>query len=68
MNATKQNAGRLGGLATVEKYGKPYMAEIGRKGACVTWQRYTILPVGIGAYALVDRESGKVKSISGFQF
>lgn len=59
----KQKAGRLGGLATVAKHGRPYMAAIGRRGAAALWRRYSLLPYQVGQYALVDRETGKVKAI-----
>lgn len=56
----RRAAGRLGGLATVRKYGSDHMREIGKRGAAVTWQRYNLLPLGIGGYAMVDRNSRKV--------
>jgi hypothetical protein len=59
----KQKAGRLGGLATVARHGRPYMAAIGRRGAAALWRRYALLPYELSKYALVDRETGKVKAI-----
>jgi hypothetical protein len=59
----KQKAGRLGGLATVARYGRGHMAAIGKRGAATLWQRYNLLPYQLSKFALVDRETGKVKAI-----
>jgi hypothetical protein len=65
MNKTKQKAGRKGGRATYEKYGKDYMSEIGKRGARTTWERYGIVPVDTSGYALVERATGKIRAIWG---
>lgn len=53
MNA-KQRAGAKGGRVTLSRHGREHMRKIGRRGAAVTWQRYNLLPIGIGSYAMVD--------------
>lgn len=63
MNATKQRAGRLGGLATVAKHGRSHMVAIGRRGAATTWQRYNLVPAGVAGWALICRSTGRVISI-----
>jgi general stress protein YciG len=63
MNKAKQNAGRLGGLATVAKHGKEHMRTIGRRGAATTWRRYSIMPVDTSGYALVEKATGKIRAI-----
>jgi general stress protein YciG len=63
MDEEKRLAGRKGGLATYEKYGKEHMAEIGKRGAKVTWSRYTLLPYRQSQWAMVNRETGHVKAI-----
>lgn len=60
LSQKKRTAGRLGGLATVRKYGSDHMREIGRRGAAATWRRYNLLPIGIGGYAMVERDTGAV--------
>ena len=60
---TKSEAGRKGGRATVQKYGRSYMREIGRKGAETFWRRYRVLPVGVSQYGLVEKDSGKLLTI-----
>ncbi len=59
---TKKTAGQLGGLATLARYGREYMREIGRRGARTTWQRYRLLPLGTSDFALVNRATGEVKA------
>ncbi len=63
MNATKQKAGKLGGLRTVEKHGKEHMQEIGRRGAAATWRKYALMPVDSSGYAMVERSTGKIRAI-----
>ena len=60
---TKAQAGRLGGKATAEKYGKEHMAEIGKRGAEVTWTRYSMQPVGTNKFAMVERETNRIVAI-----
>ena len=60
---TKREAGRRGGLATVAKYGRGYMRELGRRGAAALYSRYDILPAGTSGWAMVEKATGKVKQI-----
>ena len=60
---TKQEAGSMGGLATVRKYGRDYMVNIGKRGAKTLWQRYSLLPYQLNKYALIDRSSGEVRAV-----
>lgn len=62
MNQTKQAAGHLGGLATLAKHGKAHFSTIGRRGAAELWRRYHLTPAGLRGWALVDRETGKVRA------
>lgn len=61
----KRQAGSKGGRATFTKYGRNHMQDIGAKGALVTWTRYTLKPVGQTEYAMVERATGKIKTIRG---
>jgi hypothetical protein len=58
----KQHAGQQGGRATLAKYGRQHFARIGKKGAAIFWQRYTLRPVGLNDFAIVERTTGKVKN------
>jgi hypothetical protein len=60
---TKSQAGRAGGKALVRKYGRDHMRKIGRRGGRVTNERYSIQPVGLARYAMVDRVTKKVKVV-----
>lgn len=60
---TKREAGRLGGLQTARVHGREYMRAIGKKGAHTTWERYTLKPVGICGWAMIERMTGKVKAL-----
>ncbi len=60
----KREAGRLGGLATANKYGSDYMKQIARKGAASFWQRYKLLPASTSNYAIVDRATNKIISFT----
>lgn len=62
LSEIRKKAGSLGGRATVAKYGRSYMAEIGRRGAEALYKRYNLVPAGVAGWALVDRENGKVKA------
>lgn len=62
---TKQQAGKLGGLATLARHGAQHMAIIGKRGAAVTWKKYRLQPYGQSGYMLVDRETGIIKAIRG---
>jgi hypothetical protein len=66
---TKQEAGRIGGLATLARHGRAHFAIIGKRGAAITWQRYTLRPVGSSDFALVARDTGEIKAyLSGLPF
>jgi hypothetical protein len=41
------------------------MQDIGAKGALVTWTRYTLKPVGLTEYAMVERSTGKIIKVRG---
>ena len=60
---TKQDAGKLGGLATFKKYGREHMSNIGTNGATTTWTRYSKKPYGLTQYALVERATNKIVRI-----
>lgn len=53
----------LGGQATFHKYGKKHMRKIGKDGATATWSKYDLIAVGTHSYAMVDRQTGKIKAI-----
>jgi hypothetical protein len=59
---TKQQAGSKGGRATVERHGRSHMQTIAKAGATVTWGRYHLSPVGQSGWAMVDRQTNKVKT------
>lgn len=59
---SKAQAGQLGGLATVRRYGPEYMRAIGKRGAAELHRRYHIWPYQLSKYALVNRETGEVKA------
>lgn len=59
---TKGEAGRLGWLATVKKYGKRYMKRLGKWGAHRMHATYRMVPVDQNDFALVHRETGEVKA------
>jgi general stress protein YciG len=59
---TKQQAGSKGGRETFARHGPQHMREIGKAGARATWSRYHLSPVGQSGWAMVDRETGKVKT------
>ncbi|MHC4604517.1 MAG: hypothetical protein ACYS6W_14440 [Planctomycetota bacterium] len=58
----KSEAGRLGGLSTLNKYGKDHFSAIGRKGAASTWARYRLCPAGVNGWLMVDRVTNKIKA------
>jgi general stress protein YciG len=65
----RRQAGRLGGLATVARYGKEHMAAIGRKGAAAFWAKYTLFPMQLNDFAIVRRDTGEiVNSLNGVTF
>ncbi len=64
---TKAEAGSLGGLATVRKYGVLYMSTIGRRGARTLHERWSLVPYGMDDFMLVNRQTGDInaKTLSG---
>lgn len=60
MTMTKAEAGRLGGLRTVEIYGKEHMRTIGEIGAMVFHEKYSLQPFGTSDYAIVDRQTNQI--------
>lgn len=58
----KAQAGRLGGLKTVQRYGKHYMKQLGVWGAHVTHSRYRLEPVDLNDFAMVNKETNQVKA------
>ena len=59
----KKEAGRLGGLKTVERYGKAHMSEIGKLGYLATRNRYDLVPVGTSQWGLVRKSDGKLVKV-----
>ena len=62
---TKQQAGSKGGRQTFAKHGRSHMQQIGKRGAAVTWTRYTLKPVNQAQYAMVDRQTNIIKAVIG---
>ncbi len=60
---TTQQAGQRGGLSTLARHGREHMREIGKRGASVTWSRYSLKPVNESQYAMVDRRTNIIKAI-----
>lgn len=52
--------GQAGGLAVYAKYGSDHMREIGKKGAETFWNKYTLQPIGINEFAIVDRKTNQI--------
>lgn len=59
---TKSECGRLGGLVILEKYGREYLRELGRKGAVALHKKYNLVPNGTSDFVLVDRQTNKIIS------
>lgn len=57
---TKQQAGRLGGMATFAKYGAEHMREIGKQGAVAFWKKYTMKPYGTYQWAIINRRTNVI--------
>ena len=55
-------AGSKGGKRTVKRYGKRYMRRLAKWGAHVMHSKYQLTPVDLNDFALVERETGKVKA------
>lgn len=65
----KAKAGRLGGIATRNKYGSQHFRKIGKAGGISMHATYKMVPVSQSDFALVHRKSGEVKAtISGVPF
>ena len=62
---TKQQAGQIGGRTTFAKHGRRHMQTIGKRGATVTWTRYSMKPIGQSQYAMVHRETNIIKALIG---
>lgn len=62
----KQQAGQIGGRATVAKHGRDHMQEIGKRGAATTWTRYQLSPIGQSGWAMIDRETREAKTFINF--
>lgn len=66
---TKQDAGRLGGLKTVEKYGNKYMSLLGRRGALAFHNKYKLVPIELNNFAIVNRKTGTmVNTLAGINY
>ena len=59
-NNSKQSAGKKGGLATLARYGPEHMRAIGKRGAAVFWNRYSLKPAGTSQFAIVKRDTSEV--------
>jgi hypothetical protein len=55
----KQEAGRLGGLATVRRHNPNYMHELAKKGAKRLWELYGLVPYDLNKFKLVKKEDIK---------
>ena len=58
----KAAAGSKGGKRTVKRYGKKYMRQLGSWGGFRMHATYRMVPVALNDFALVHRETGKVKA------
>ena len=56
----KQKAGSKGGDTTVAKYGREYMARIGRDGGLRTKQLYYYQPAGTAGWFMRRREDDEL--------
>ena len=56
----KRQAGRLGGLKTLERRGREYFSTIGKRGADAFHKRYRLEPVYQNDFAIVRRETGEI--------
>ena len=62
LHTKRKESGRKGGLATVRKHGRQHMAVIGKRGGVMTHERYSLAPVNLSHFAMVDRKTGKIKA------
>lgn len=58
---TRQDAGRLGGQATRDKYGVQYLRDLGASGGLATHRKYRLVPVGTRGWAYVNRQTDKIE-------
>jgi hypothetical protein len=56
----KKEAGRLGGLATVKKYGNEYMTAIAKRGANAFHAKYVLIPIRLNDFAITHRLTGEI--------
>ena len=63
MKHTKRTAGSKGGMTTYQRHGREHFRKIGKAGAKTTWTRYSLKPVNESQYAMVHRETNKIKAI-----
>jgi general stress protein YciG len=69
LSQKRAEAGRRGGIATREKYGKDHFRKIGKLGGDSMHATYAMVPVSQNDFALVHREKRTVKAvISGIPF
>jgi len=54
----KSQAGRLGGKATVKKYGSGHMSKIGKLGAKAFWDKYKLVKFGTSDFVIVFQKTG----------
>lgn len=59
---SKAEAGRLGGLATLKKFGRRYFKKLGKWGAHVMHATYRLDPLGQSDFVLVDRRTNRPKA------
>ena len=60
---TESEAGRLGGKATLKKYGKGHMSKIGKRGSDTTWDRYKMVPYKLNEFAMVEKRTNIIVAI-----
>ena len=60
---TKSEAGKLGGQATLRRYGKSHFSNIGKKGGESTWKKYSLQPFGVNRFAMVDKVTNKIVAV-----
>ena len=69
LSQKRSEAGRRGGMRTLEKHGIDHFKKIGAIGAQVLHQRYRLAPVGQDNFALVNRQTNEVKAfLNGLPF
>jgi len=61
----KSQAGRLGGLATLGKYGKEHMSAIGKAGARSFYERYQWTPYRQSGWAIIRKSDRSLVRICG---